>query len=68
MNGLRVLGVVPFDPVHIRILILAVEDFPFPFLHPIEEYLQTHSADGAGFVEIPVWTAVRGKSYRTHRL
>ena len=47
------LGLFSFDPVHIRVL--ALEDFLFPFLHPIEEYLQAYSVDGATLVEIPVW-------------
>ena len=41
-----------FDPVHVRIL--ALEDFLFPLLHPVEEYLQAHGVDGTAFVEVPI--------------
>jgi len=47
-----VLVLFPFDPIHIRIL--ALENFLFPLLHSIEEYLQAYGVDGAAFVEIPV--------------
>ena len=52
-----VLGLFPFYPVHIRVL--ALEDFLFPFLHSIEEYLQAYGVDSAALVEIPVWKAVK---------
>jgi hypothetical protein len=47
-----VFGLFSFDPIHVRVL--ALEDFLFPFLHAIEEYLQAYGVDSAALVEIPV--------------
>jgi hypothetical protein len=55
--GLGVFGLFAFDPIHVRVL--SLEDFLFPFLHPVEEYLQPQSIDGAALVEIPVWKTVK---------
>ena len=59
-------GLFPFDPVHVRVF--ALEDFLFPFLHPIEKHLQAHGVDGTVLVEIPTWTTVKKNSvYPTYR-
>ena len=60
MNGLQIPRLFPSDLIHIRVL--ALENLLFPFLHPIEEHLETHGVDGASFVEVPVYTTARKNS------